>query len=401
MKAKNVFIHLYLALWSIYLMQGTLYSSGGLLSRSLLAILLVFSVFHFFYANIRFHLPRALKLLSIIIVIFTIYGVISLLLGQTYTIIEKGHYGVTAIDYLKKIFVSLLPIYSIFIASKNNYLEERGMQIWTIILLVIAIVGYYRFQNVSLASMKERGILREETVNNIAYTIVVFICLLPLFYKKPIIQYTLLSVCMYYVLIGMKRGALICGVAGTLWFLYNSIKNHGRENTRQKRISLILTIGIVFLVLYMVNYMLINSEYFNQRLENTLSGNSSHRDELYSTLFSHFVSETNPFRMLFGNGANATLGITMNFAHNDWLEILTNNGIVMVILYLFYWISMFKTVRHSKNNTCYMIISLFLIISFLKTFFSMSYNDLPLCGALAIGYALANYNENTVADARN
>ena len=317
---------------------------------------------------------------------------IAILSGNTYSIIESGRLGITGFDYLKNIYVSLLPIFTFFVASKKGHIGEKELRIWTFVLLLIVILCFYRNQKEAIVLMQESGIKREEITNNGAYGVLSILCLLPLFNKKLFLQYSLLALCMFYVIVGMKRGALVCGIVITLWFLFNSIRNE--RNRRRSFVLILLTCGIVFGAFYAVDYMLGNSEYFNQRLESTLAGESSNRDVLYSTLYRYlFVSS--PIHFLFGNGANATLGIASNYAHNDWLEIAINNGLFVVIIYFIYWVRMFKTIVYSKKNyVCYMMISIFFIFSFLRTFFSMSYADVPLSASLAFGFALANYNHS-------
>ena len=249
-----------------------------------------------------------------------------------------------------------------------------------------------RNQNDVLNSLVSRGVNSEEVTNNGAYEVLGIICFIPFFYKKPVVQYVILAICLYFLLIGMKRGAMVCGVIATLGFLFYSIK--GQHNIRRTIITLFLTVGIVFFVLLSINSMLTSSDYFNQRLESTLAGDSSERDHIYMTLFYHFINESNPLLFLFGNGANATLEITTNYAHNDWLELAINNGLIMVVIYLVFWVRLFKTIRQSKNTVCSLVISLFFIIYFLKTLFSMSYADIPTCSSVAIGYALANYEND-------
>ena len=386
---NRAYIHIYLLLWCLYWLQGSLYTSGGIISQILLAIVLLISLFNFVYANYHYHLPQVLKTLSVIICIFTVYGLIAIVSGKTFTIQESGHSGISSVGYLKNVFISLLPVYTVFVAVKRKHLSEKSMRIWTFLFLAVAIIAFYKFQSEAMASMTSRGIMRDELTNNGSYEVLAILLFVPLFYKRPIIQYVIVAICMYYVLIGMKRGAMLCGVVAAIWFLFNSIKSS--HNTRRSFVIILLTVSIIFFSLYAVGTMLNSSEYFNQRLEMTLAGELSNRDTIYATLYSHFINETNLLRFLFGNGANTTLDIASNYAHNDWLEIAINNGLVLLVFYFVFWLRLFKTCRKSNKHSVYfMMISMFFIIYFIKTFFSMSYSNLPTCAATALGYALAN-----------
>ena len=375
--------HLYFSLWCLYWLQGFLFPSGGIVSQSLLAVLLVVSLSSYVSANFHYILPPVMKTLSIIVLLFIIYGVFSILYGKTFTILESDIHGVTAMGYLKNILISFLPVYFSFIATKNGILTEESLRFWTFIFLIVAIIGFYQSQANSIISLG-----RDEVTNNGAYSVLAILVLTPLFFRKPLIQYVILAICLYYVLIGMKRGALVCGSAALLWFLFNAYKTS--KKTNHGIWVFLLAVLLLFAAFYGVSYMLESSDYFNVRLENTLEGKSGHRDEMYTLLLKHFFNETSPIRFLFGNGANATLNISMNYAHNDWLEMAINNGLVMVVLYLVYWGQMINTIRLSRaNNMVYMIISLFFVIYFLKSFFSMSYGDIPTWASIAFGFALA------------
>lgn len=389
--SKSIFVHIYLLLWNIYWLQGVLFPSGRLVSQILLAILLLVSVFYFCVAIFRYKLPKVLKTLAIIIGVFTIYGVIAIVSGDSFTIIESGSTSVDAVDYLKNIYLSLLPIYVVFVSTRKGHLNERRMRFWAIVFLVVAIIDFYHFQNVAMSSLAARGLGTDDITNNRAYVVISIVAFIPLFYKKPVFQYAILAICLYFALIGMKRGALICGIISTSWFFFNSIK--AERKSSRTIILLLLSFVVVFLFIFLVDNLLASSDYFVRRVEDSLAGDSSNRYEIYNGLMNHLLHETNAFRFLFGNGANATLNIAINYAHNDWLEIAINNGLIMVVVYLIYWVRMFTSIRKSKKDTvCHMILALFFIIYFLKTFFSMSYASIPTCAATAFGYAIARYS---------
>ena len=138
-----------------------------------------------------------------------------------------------------------------------------------------------------------------------------------------------------------------------------------------------------------VNTLYSNNEYFQGRIESTLEGHSSGRDTIANTLINSFMQDTNIFQVLFGRGADSTVEIAGNYAHNDWLEILTNQGIIGVIIFLIYWVNYWKEIRsmRCKSNYRY-ILTLIFIIYFLSTLFSMSYNQVTTISALLMGYCL-------------
>lgn len=387
-RTKEIGCFLYLFFWCLYWLQGMLFPSGSIVSQTILAGLLFVSLISFIVANLQYKLPSVLKVMSLIVFLFMIYGVYAIIKGERFVIEESGTTGVTAMGTLKNSLISLLPIYSIYIATIKGVLTEKALRKWTIVFFWVAVVCFYESQSNTMILLG-----RDEVTNNSAYSVLAIIVLLPIFNKKTLVQYIILAVCLFYVLIGMKRGAFVCGIVATIWFLYYSLRSVKKSVSVIK--VFILTIAIIFLALYVFNYMLESSDYFNIRIESTLTGGSSPRNEMYSLLFNHFINETSPLRFLFGNGANATLKISMNYAHNDWLEMAINNGLIMVILYFIYWVRMFKTIRRTKdNNMVFMMLSLFFVIYFLKSFFSMSYGDIPTWASTALGFALARSSES-------
>ena len=98
----------------------------------------------------------------------------------------------------------------------------------------------------------------------------------------------------------------------------------------------------------------------------------------------------NIFQVLFGIGADGTLIVADNYAHNDWLEILTNQGAVGVLIFGVYWFRLIGEWRKSKGmHDAYMAITLFIIIFFMKTLFSMSYNTIPYYSSIILGFYLS------------
>lgn len=379
---KKIVVHLYLALWCLYNLQGTLYVSGGVLSRSLFGVLIVWSLYYFVIANLQYRLPRVMKILSLLIAIWTIYGVISLLTRHAAHITSPYY-------YLRNILGALLPIYSFFVFTKKEQLTERVLTGWLYVFLIIGIAQFYRGYNLR---MQETG--REEVTNNAGYTVLSIMPLLPLLRRRPIIQYSFFAVLMFYVFQGFKRGAIVAGVLCSVFFLIETIRISRRSRKGIKvsfLLRILLTIIMVIVAVYVIQHFMLTSDYFNRRLDATLEGDSSGRDMIYSSYYSWFINQNNIFAFVFGNGGDATLKLFGNYAHNDWLEIAIDNGLWMVLLYAFYWISLlfFFLRLRKKNTTAYIITGMFFIVYFCRTIVSMSYNDISTYAACALGYAIA------------
>ena len=173
-----------------------------------------------------------------------------------------------------------------------------------------------------------------------------------------------------------------------LWFFYQTLKSAPRK-TRYKIV--LLSAAIIVATSFYVGNMLETSEYFQYRIEQTQEGSTSGRDVIFSKLSSYFFNETSAWQFYFGSGANHTVAVAGNYAHNDWLELAVNQGFLGVTVYLIYWICMYKTWRKSKSNSViYSSLGALCIIFFLSTFFSMSYGSMSIYATLCLGYCLAN-----------
>ena len=83
-------LHIYTLLWSIYFLQGTVFSHyGGGMAQMILVTLLLFSIYCFFYVNINYNINFYLKALNYLILMFSVYGVIRIFRGES-IILEIG-----------------------------------------------------------------------------------------------------------------------------------------------------------------------------------------------------------------------------------------------------------------------------------------------------------------------
>lgn len=377
----------FIIVWVLYYLQGVLYSSGGAISTGLLGINLLVSI----YCAIKIwqipNNPPYIKGLNILVLMFSIYGFALILLNPS-TI----HYGLSGMsmasyNYIKSIYLSILPIYAFYYFSLKGYLTAERLRWWTVVFSISCVVSYYIYMQQALEPLLSSA---EETTNNAGY---LFLSLIPIwvFYrKKPLLQYAGLAFCLAFILMGMKRGAILIGGVVVLYLIWQIIKN---ARGKQRVIVILLTVALAVAGVYFVIDMMTSSDYFMQRLEATKEGNSSGRDSLYSFFWTYFTEKADAIQYLFGRGANGTLEIYYNYAHNDWLEIAVNQGLLGIAVYAVYWKQFYSTWRQSTNIEAKTILALVGIIYFAKTLFSMSYGDMTYVCTSVLGYALATYKQ--------
>lgn len=353
-------------------------------------LLILMSAYYAVYANFHYKLPVYFKALNILLIMFTIYGAILIVKGEQ-LMIQASYHEVSNNSYLLNIYKSLLPIYAFYVFARKGLLTEKTMKFWFFVFLILTIRSFYNTQARLLRKAMESGSSAEEFTNNVGYSFVALLPALVLFHKKPILQYILMAICGYFIILGMKRGAILSGAICLAWFLYVNYKKTQRN--RRWIVVLVSMIVIVFAVFF-VQYRMNTSAYFLSRIEETRAGDSSQRDVLYATFYNHFIHEDNPFLFLFGNGANATLKIGENYAHNDWLAIAIDQGLLGLVIYAVYWICFFVSWRKARKQPhAFMAIGMLMIIYFLTTLFSMSFTGITRCAAMVLGYYMATIGQ--------
>ena len=386
---------IYILLWCLYNLQGALYPSGSLLAKLLLFIILIWSIFSFIRVNIYPNsLPSFLKASNLFLLIMTFYGVVLIISGQELYITEDyAHIKSYNHDYLKNIYLSLLPIYVCYDYSRSGKFDQTHINLYTATLLPVFIINFiYSYnQAVQLASRLEGF---SGATLNVGYK---FLSMFPLVLLmcRNYIKYILLLICTFFILLSVKRGAILIAFVCFIYFLYTTLKN---AQSRRRGGIVVLTILSIVIVYFITNEILESYEYFIRRLESTIEGNTSNRNVIYKTYFTHFISETNLFRFVFGNGANSTLKIGFNYAHNDWLELAINNGLTGVIIYALYFIALIKdyfALKKKKFKYANVVFMAF-IIMFMSSIFSMSYATISMPIAISLGYTMVYVNRNTI-----
>lgn len=375
---------LYILAWCVYFYQGIIFPQGSIITQLLLVFLLVVSLYYVFIANVRYKLPKYFVGLNFLLALFSIYGAFII-------IFPYDNSQVASSEFIKQIYVSLLPIYTFYVFSKENLINDKSIRLWTIALIFMTIGLYFSQEKKMLLYALMKNSLREEFTNNVGYLFTSLVPMCVFFRKKPIIQYIALAVCLVFMVMAMKRGALVIGLVCIFIILWNNIS---KVNIKSKIIFLVLSCILSFMCIQFVENQIEQSNYMKKRIEQTTKGDSSNRDKIYSTYLNFFIEQTSPSQFIFGTGANGTLQM-VGYAHNDWLEIAINHGMMGLIIYLFYWLLFAKTSWGKDFKGDYRLVLQLVFIDFLlRTFFSMSYREMEVGTQLILGFALAQERKN-------
>lgn len=372
----------FLLIWVLYYLQGIAYPEGGVTSLALLVVNLLISASCTFKVMQWRNKPIYFKGLNILILLFTIYGFILVFMSPSTIYYPLSGMSMKSYIYIKSIYLSLLPIYPFYYYIKKGFLTAERLRIWGVIFLASVTLSYIRMQRDALKALLDA----DEITNNSCYLFLSCLPLLVLYRKKPLIQFACLAFVIAFIVMGMKRGAIAIGLVCAVYFMLQSIRN---SKGKTRILFMLLSIGICICAVFFFTHEMTTSDYMMKRIDDTLAGNTSGRDNLYSFFWKYFTEQADFKHYLIGRGANGTLEIYYNYAHNDWLEIAVNQGILGVVVYAFYWLCFYKTWKHATNIDAKTILALTALIFFAKTMFSMSYNDMSYVSTSVLGYALA------------
>lgn len=360
-----------------------------------LMILLVLYSFYCFIKTIRFvNKSIMLKGLYILTLFFSIYGILHILFGQTY-IVQATGIVVPTNGYIKSIYCSLLTIFAFFYFSEKGLLEVRKLKIWSIVFFIVAVIQYYNIFNV-IAFERNNS---DTITNNAGYIVLSLFPLISLWSKNKFVQMSYSILIVIFCVLSAKRGAILISILCFSFFLYTSYKSAGNN----KKIGMLVLCLVSVLVVYkFISAQLEDNYYLYDRLQQTLEGDTNGRNDITSYFIDYYLNHTGFIRQLVGGGAEYTISVGDNYAHNDWIEILINNGILGGFVYLYYWICYYKEYKYSKSNTdAYIGLGLSLVISFCMTLFSMSYNSYTIYTTIIIGYYLHSLIESKNMSIKN
>ncbi len=374
-------LYLYIILWVVYSFNGVLYEPSGILARGSILLILFMSIIDTYYVIKRKIANPYIKGLNLLLLMFTIYGVLFILNREP---LYNGRLEVVPhYLYIKTILMAFLPFYTFYRYAKNGVITKKVITKILPLLILIALVNFvYKM----LSRQEMMGV--EGVTNNIGYF---FVALMPFAYildGKRSLQYFFLFFNFIFTLISVKRGAILIATILLLFFLFNSMKIKKNKG----RIIIISIVALAGMALAF-NYMVGHNDYFASRLEGTINGTSGNeREDMYTTMFEWYIENNSMQGLLLGNGPYTSIKLIGQPAHNDWLEIALAQGFLGIIIYMVYWFFLAKTAwqqKHSNNMLSFCITSSFFIIFFLKTFFSMSYASIPFYAMLVLSFAIA------------
>lgn len=349
MKRSRYIRDLLFILFAIYYAQGTFYTQGSIVAQGSLAIILIISAFYFiktlFETNNKSNFYKA----------WTVF----ILINATGFVFSANIGHPNHISMFKGILTTSLSLYPFYYFAQNGLLKSKHLLRFFVVMTPITIYRYSFYANMIFA---ERLSSNTDIVNNIGYSFVALIPFVFIFKKKRIYAIVSIMILMFFIIQSGKRGALIAGMIGLIGFIYFQLRTVEKKN--RYRSYLIVFIGVLALS-YFVYDVFQNNEFIIARMQRIGDeGGSSGRDIIFSNIFNAWLNSDNMFNLLFGFGFAASLNLSGrgNYAHNDWLEILSNFGIIGIFIYSFLFYTVIKYISNKEWDTDKRILLLTIVL---------------------------------------
>lgn len=341
---------------------------------------------------------KYMKALTVLALMFLMYGFLLLVSGVDSTWKIQGNWDIL---FIKDYVGSLIPIFVFYYLGVTNQINEDWFEKICFLFIISAVIEYNRTAtDIALNSIIGQS---NSFVNNTGYIILSILPSLMFLEKRPVLQYIVIALTLVMVVLSYKRGAIIACVIAVAFFLYIKIKN---KESRGKGFIIVLSFVAIVIGARYFRFILENDIILVDRFAMAIEGEDSGRSSIYSSIIDYLIFDNNPFTLFFGNGAYATCKYFGKMAHNDWLEITMDIGLLGLILYVRYWIILCVTVKRSKMLGLTAIsnaIIIFIIIYFISSCFSMSISAITIYSGSVIGFCEGrlSYLQNKIYNKEN
>lgn len=264
--------------------------------------------------------PTIIRKVRVAVIIFLIYIFVQdvLFVHQNEVLIKNLIYSCFSMCLL--LFSS-----NIFISRKNNMAIIRICTFFFVSFFILFIIS--RLHGPVVQDEEWDEFFLPQYYNSIYY----LLFLLPFLFRNK--TYALASTIIFIValLISDKQGALIGLFLGILAYLYSNQKLS--EKTSSLKIPFLICIAFaIFYIIYSYVVETLNYNIFSQ-FSNEEVG--SGRTDIYISLLTKLWDESSVLKILFGHGGlNSVSRVLSISAHNDFLEVLFDFGLIGLILYI-------------------------------------------------------------------
>lgn len=268
------------------------------------------------------------------------------------------------------ILTNSLPFYPIYYLTRTKKFKKDYLLIFFFMILPVVVSLFY-FSRTKLVTSAVGN--TDNVVNNAAY---IFVFLIPytLILKRKVLSMALLFVILFFIIQGAKRGAVILGAVGMLYFCYFQLTTIDKK--KRIRGYFIAILGITILSYFAYNFFMSNNYLIErlQRIDLETGEGSSGRNIIFQNILEGWYNSDSMINLLFGFGFASSLVLTPGrFAHNDWLELLSNFGLLGVTVYVVLFITILSYISKLADRADRIATYCITFVWFGSTMFSMNY----------------------------
>ena len=278
------------------------------------------------------------------------------------------------VEYLKKFALVVLIFFPFYAFAIQKKIDGKFFKLLFIFWMLFYVFNFFMtFDEIITERAGAQDYKMGEITNNVGYNFVSLFPLLLFFNKKyqRIIFYIIISI---FVLYSSKRGAIIMwGILSLVLLRFEIVI---AQRTKYRFLNYIFLGGILVLFGYLFVDFVSQNDYLQDRFLALSHGDSSNRDIILRDCLNGFFEEDNIFRFLFGYGLGGTFIFSGNAAHNDWVQLLVDNGFIGVAFLGFYYWGVFSSIQYGNSYTEKCMLTMCFLLLFVRTLFSMSFTDL-------------------------
>lgn len=280
----------------------------------------------------------------------------------------------------------------VLILFYNGSRKSDIKQYWWILMSAFVIISSILF----LAMRDFRIFIGDQGALADVYYVVTLLPLILLYTpnKLKIIPFIIV-----FVVVSMtgKRGAFISMVLiMIIYFLFPYYDNRKEKRTRNLIVRLFVFIVVLALIAVVINSFvgIYNLNIFD-RLGRMEEDGGSGRIGRWSFIINAISQDTGLFQFFFGHGYGSTFKIVGGHAHNDFIEFFYDYGIIALVLFVGFFISIIiEAIRMYKNKYIYArdfmgSISIALCMS-IFSFYAIDCTHIT-CSSICFGLILADW----------
>ena len=231
-----------------------------------------------------------------------------------------------------------------------------------------------------------KGFLQYQTTTDTAFFLIVYLPFVLMFKKRKTIKLFVLLLFVVVAVLSLKRSIVL----GLLVFFVSYFVSSAKGNVLKKWYFWLMLPLVIAVVAYLYGTV---GEILGARFNDSVETGGNGRTDIYVNIWHHFTSSSF-LEQLFGHGLMSVRQINNGIlAHNDFLQLLYDGGLMAATLYIFMWFALFsvaiKNWRLRKQIGNYYAvyvatIMLYLVLSLMNCFIYSYMLISPMM--LAVGY---------------